>query len=126
MEQDAAKLRTEEGLLPPWLIYHTLVEASRVCLRHVCAVEAAWVAPTLAKLQVLDTARLARSGAAAAAGADAVAGSCGAQEGGTEAGAAAGRAAERSEKKGAGAEAISAAKARALARRAAESLSKRK
>ena len=53
----------DDGLLPPWVIYHELVHAaSRCMLRKVCAVEAEWVAPALLKLRDMHMHRLARSG----------------------------------------------------------------
>ena len=53
----------DDGLLPPWVIYHELVNASSKCmLRKVCAVEAEWVAPALLKLRDMHMPRLGRSG----------------------------------------------------------------
>jgi ATP-dependent RNA helicase DHX8/PRP22 len=52
----------DDGLLPPWLVYHELVENPRPTLRRVTAVEHAWIAPALEKLQTMDAARLARAG----------------------------------------------------------------
>jgi ATP-dependent RNA helicase DHX8/PRP22 len=59
---DAARMALDDGLLPPWLVYHELVENPRPTLRRVTAVEHAWVAPALEKLQSMDAARLARAG----------------------------------------------------------------
>lgn len=113
VEQDAAKMTVDDGLLPEWVIFHSLVEGTRVSLRKVCAVEHAHVAPTLQRLQSMDERKLARSGAAAqpdAEGEDATA----KRPGGAP------------ERKVADSGAISAAKARALARRAAAPVSKRR
>lgn len=53
----------DDGLLPPWLIYHELMHASSKCmLRKVCAVEASWVSPALLKLRDMRLHRLAKSG----------------------------------------------------------------
>ena len=113
-------MHIEEGLLPEWLIFHSLVEAGRITLRKVCAVEHAWVAPALHRLQQLDTAQLARSGTG---GGGNVATGAGTGAGAADAGA--------SRQGGAGKPQadqgqISAARERALARRAAGSIAKRK
>ena len=112
VEQDSAKMTVDDGLLPEWVIFHSLVEGTRVSLRKVCAVEHAHVAPTLQRLQSMDERKLARSGAAAQPDA--------------ESDAAAKRPGGAPERKMADSGAISAAKARALARRAAAPVSKRR
>ncbi|NJR43099.1 MAG: hypothetical protein HC767_11045 [Akkermansiaceae bacterium] len=63
-EDTGAKIDVDDdGLLPPWLIYHELVHASsKVMLRKVCAVEAEWVSPALLKLRDMHMHRLAKSG----------------------------------------------------------------
>jgi ATP-dependent RNA helicase DHX8/PRP22 len=58
-----------EGLGPEWVVYHELVATPRPFLRHVCAVEAAWVAPLLTRLQGVDVQRLSGGRAAPAAAA---------------------------------------------------------
>lgn len=103
---DCAKMAVEDGLLPEWLVFHELVGGPRPTLRRVSAVAATWVQPALQRLQALDAQRLARAGAAAQPAAAAAGGGDAA-------------AAPAAERKGAAVEAISAAKARALARRAA-------
>ncbi len=47
-----------EGLGPEWVVYHELVAIPRPCLRHVCAVDEAWVTPLLARLRGVDVHRL--------------------------------------------------------------------
>ena len=109
-------MHVHEGLLPEWLIYHELAETGRVALRKVCAVERAWLEPTLQRLQSMDAQRLAKSGADhATAGASAGAGA--------EAAHGVSKAARVA---GAEASTIGAAKARALARRAANSAAKKR
>jgi hypothetical protein len=64
LHPDVAQMAVDDdGLLPTWLIYHELTHASsKVMLRKVCAVEAAWVSPTLLKLRDMRLDRLAKSG----------------------------------------------------------------
>ena len=67
------------GLGPEWVLYHELVASGqRPTLRTVCAVEGSWAAPLAAMLQAADISRLSGgraqlegSGRAAAAAADA-------------------------------------------------------
>jgi ATP-dependent RNA helicase DHX8/PRP22 len=53
----------EEGLYPEWVLYHELVASPRPYLRHVCVVEASWVAPALSKLQNVNISSLSGQGA---------------------------------------------------------------
>eukprot|EP00899_Mesostigma_viride_P007205 jgi/Mesvir1/16486/Mv10044-RA.1 len=50
-----------EGLLPDWVLYHELVETSRPFIRQVCAIESAWVAPLMKKLEEMDVQKLSGS-----------------------------------------------------------------
>lgn len=65
----AAKMTASEGLLPDWIIYHEFVETSKPFLRNVCAVEAEWVAPIVRKLQESDARALSKAGPAGGKGA---------------------------------------------------------
>jgi hypothetical protein len=55
---DAAKMHVLDGLLPEWLVYHELAETGRSTLRKVCAVERQWLGATLTRLRNLDTKKL--------------------------------------------------------------------
>ena len=61
MHPTASKMVLQDGLLPPWIIYHEFVETSKPFLRHVCAIEADWVVPTLKKLQESDAQALSKA-----------------------------------------------------------------
>ncbi|PRW39269.1 pre-mRNA-splicing factor ATP-dependent RNA helicase PRP1 [Chlorella sorokiniana] len=104
----------DDGLLPEWMVYHELVSTGRVYLSKVCPVEAQWVQAILPRLEGIDVNRLSggKTGAKAIAAAEAQA-----------AGLAA--AADAEKQRAAAAErrntddAVAAARARYLARKAA-------
>jgi ATP-dependent RNA helicase DHX8/PRP22 len=103
---EAAKMRLVDGLLPEWLVYHELAETGRATLRKVCAVERIWLEGTLTRLRALDTGRL--SG-----------GRCVSSQAGEESKGDIQRAATAAKRSASSKADIGAAKARALARRAA-------
>ncbi|KAI7837808.1 hypothetical protein COHA_008436 [Chlorella ohadii] len=104
----------DDGLLPEWMVYHELVSTGRVYLSKVCPVESQWVQAILPRLEGIDVNRLSggKTGAKAIAAAEAQA-----------AGLAA--AADAEKQRAAAAErrntddAVAAARARYLARKAA-------
>jgi ATP-dependent RNA helicase DHX8/PRP22 len=51
-------MRLVDGLLPEWLVYHELAETGRATLRKVCAIERVWIEGTLTRLRTLDTGKL--------------------------------------------------------------------